>query len=177
MDKKNLPETVLHAGRFLRYMRRGAWEFVQRPNVCGIVGIVAVTPENKLLLVEQFRVPINAPVIELPAGLAGDTEGHQNEPLEAAAARELLDETGYEAKSFKRLTAGCVSAGVTDEIITLFRAENLKKVAAGGGDEAEDITIHEIPLTEVEQWLTARRKSGTVVDLKVYAGLYFARTK
>jgi ADP-ribose pyrophosphatase len=176
MENENLPESVLHEGRFLRYLRRGKWEFVQRPNVSGIVGIVAVTPEQKLILVEQFRIPVNAQVIELPAGLAGDTAGHENEPLENAAARELFEETGYEAGSFTRLTEGCVSAGVTDEIITLFRAGNLKKTGVGGGDENENIKIHEIPLKDVEAWLLERRKGGAVVDLKVYAGLYFARS-
>ena len=175
MPDKNLPESVLLESKHLRFMRRGQWEFVQRRNVCGIVGIIAVTPENKLILVEQFRIPINKPVIELPAGLAGDTAGHENEPLENAAARELMEETGYEATKFTRLTAGSVSAGITDEIITLFRAENLKKVGAGGGDENENIKIHEVPLNEIESWLTARQREGAVADLKVYAGLYYLK--
>jgi len=173
MDPKDLPESVLLETKYIRVVRRGHWDFIQRRNVCGIVGIIAVTPEDKLILVEQFCIPVNRPVIELPAGLAGDTPGHENEPLENAAARELFEETGYEATKFTKLTEGSVSAGITDEIITLFRAENLKKVGAGGGDENENIKIHEVPVNDLERWLAERRAGGAVVDLKVYAGLYY----
>ena len=167
------PDEVLYDGKFLRYLRRGNWEFVQRKKVTGIVGIVAVTAEKKLLLVEQFRMPLNRNVIEIPAGLAGDIAGQENEALELAAARELLEETGYEAKKFTFLTSGAVSAGLTDEAVTLFRADDLKKVNDGGGDGTENITVHEIPLSDVRRWLDERRTSGTMIDLKVYSGLAF----
>ena len=169
----NGPDEVLLDGKFLRYVRRGTWEFVQRKKVSGIVGIVAVTDAKKLLLVEQYRVPLKRNVIEIPAGLAGDVAGHETEPLENAAARELLEETGYEAKTFTYLTEGAVSAGLTDETVTLFRAEQLKKVNAGGGDGTENITVHEIPLADVRRWLDDRRRGGTMIDLKVYSGLSF----
>ncbi len=171
------PDDVLYDGKFLRYVRRGNWEFVQRKKVSGIVGIVAVTAERKLLLVEQYRVPVKCNVIEIPAGLAGDIAGQENEALELAAARELFEETGYEAKKFTQLTAGAVSAGLTDEFITLFRAEELKKVNAGGGDGTENIVVHEIPLSDVRRWLDERRRGGTMIDLKVYSGLAFCPEK
>jgi ADP-ribose pyrophosphatase len=80
----NTPDEVLLDGKFLRYVRRGNWEFVQRKKVTGIVGIVAITAARKLLLVEQYRVPLKRNVIEIPAGLAGDVAGHETEPLENA---------------------------------------------------------------------------------------------
>jgi hypothetical protein len=51
---------------------------------------------------------------------------------------------------------------------------NPEKVAAGGGDHAEDIIVHEVPLAEVAGWLNEQREAGAACDIKIYAGLYFA---
>ena len=173
----NAPEekTLITQGKHLRFVRRGTWEYVERIKVSGIVGIVAVTAAGNLLLVEQFRPPLQNAVIELPAGLAGDVAGSENEALSSAAARELMEETGYQAAEFTFLTEGAASAGVTNEIITLYRASGLKKVQSGGGDGTENIQIHEVPLDGIHEWLNLRRREGKVVDLKIYAGLFFAR--
>ncbi|MCL4806201.1 MAG: NUDIX hydrolase [Thermoanaerobaculia bacterium] len=165
----------LHAGRHLRLVARNGWEFVERPGIHGIVLVVAVTPGGGLLLVEQWREPVGAKVLELPAGLAGDSEGSADEPLEGAARRELLEETGWSAESMERLTSGPPSAGVTSEIVTLFRARGLSQAGPGGGVEGEAITVHEVPLAAVESFLLGREAEGTLVDPKVWAGLWFAR--
>jgi ADP-ribose pyrophosphatase len=162
-------------GKFIQLVRRGKWEYARRKGVSGIIGIVAVTDDGRLLLVEQERAPVAARVIELPAGLAGDEAGHADEPLERAARRELLEETGYEAREMTRVAAGAASAGMTDEVITMFVARGLTKAGDGAGDGSEDITLHEVPLGEVEAWLEARVGEGRLIDLKVYGGLYFAR--
>jgi ADP-ribose pyrophosphatase len=167
-------ETILDR-KHLSLMRRGHWEYVSRKGVCGIVAIVAVTDDGKLVLVEQYRPPVDANVIELPAGLAGDLPGESTEPLENAARRELMEETGYEAAEMRRVADGTPSAGITDEVITLFVAKGLKKTGEGAGDGSEQITLHEVPLREVEGWLAQQRKAGKLVDLKVYGGLYFAK--
>ena len=166
---------TLYDGRHTRFVSLGKWEFVERKGVTGIVGIVAVTEEGKLLLVEQYRPPVGKFVIEIPAGLAGDVAGQETEQLATAARRELLEETGYEAAGMTFLADGASSAGITSEIITLFRATDLKKTGAGDGDGSEEITVHEVPLGEVRQWLQARREEGKLIDLKVYSALYFAR--
>jgi ADP-ribose pyrophosphatase len=166
---------VVADGKYIQLVRQGNWEYARRKGISGIVGVVAVTEDGKLVLVEQFRAPVRAAVIELPAGLAGDAKGHEGEDLADAARRELLEETGYEAKEMRRLAAGAASAGMTDEIITLFRATGLKKTGEGTGDETEDITVHEVALAEVVPWLAEQERSGKLVDLKVYCGLYFAR--
>jgi ADP-ribose pyrophosphatase len=126
------------------------------------------------VLVEQFRPPVNKNVIEIPAGLSGDTPSFKNEDLKLAAARELEEETGYRAGRMTLVASGTASAGLCDEIITLFRATELEKVSDGGGDETESITVHEIPLDEVVQWLEDQRAQDKLVDLKVYSALYFA---
>jgi len=166
--------TILVDAKYLRLVNQNGWEFVQRKGIGGIVGIVAVTDDQKLLLVEQFRPPVGASVIEIPAGLAGDVAGHENEPLDVAASRELLEETGYQAAQMTYLAAGASSAGLTNEIITLYRASGLTKVGPAAGDGGEQITLHEIPLTQVQTWLSDQLRAGRLIDLKVYAALHFA---
>src|SRR5262245_16597959 len=111
---------ILSEGKYIRLVRRGTWDFVQRRGISGVVAIVAVTDAGELVLVEQFRPPVNKRVIEVPAGLAGDIAGQEHEALTEAARRELLEETGYEARSMRYLAEGVASAGLTDETITLF---------------------------------------------------------
>ena len=164
---------TLHAGRFLNLVRRGTWEFVEHHGATGVVGIVAVTDDARLLLVEQFRPPLQKQVIELPAGLAGDIIGEESESLATAAARELVEETGYEAREIRLLTEGASSAGLTDEMISLFLMTGLTKVSDGGGDASENILVHEVPLSDLPNWLEERRRAGWALDPKIYAGLFW----
>ncbi len=162
---------IVWAGEHLDVAVRGHWEYVRRRNITGIVGIVAVTDDGKLVLVEQYRPPLDARVIELPAGLAGDIAGQEDETLATSARRELLEETGYEAREMVPLFTGASSAGLSDEMIAFFGATGLRKVGDGGGDESEDITVHEICVEGVREWLTVQQARGAVVDLKIYAAL------
>ena len=171
----SIKRRVLFSGRFLQMMDIGGWEYVERPGVTGVVAILAVTEEGKMLLVEQHRPAVGGRVIEMPAGLAGDVPGGEREALAEAARRELLEETGYTAARMDLLAECPPSPGLCSEVIALFRAVDLKKVAEGGGDESEDIAMHEVPVEEVSAWLDARRKGGLLVDVKVYWGLYFLR--
>jgi nicotinamidase/pyrazinamidase len=167
------PKEVLYQGKHIELVKIGHWEFADRPKISGIVAIAAVTPENEILLVEQFRPPVGKYVIELPAGLAGDIPGSEKEELSEAAKRELLEETGYQAGKMTYLTAGPPSAGITSEVVTFFLAEELRCVASGGGEPAENITVHKVPRMEAEAWLQKQSQSGKLVDPKVFAGLYF----
>jgi ADP-ribose pyrophosphatase len=99
--------------------------------------------------------------------------GQEGEDLANAARRELLEETGYEAAEMRQVAEGTPSAGITDEVITIYRATGLKKTGLGEGDGSEQITLHEIEVSRVVQWLEAQRAAGKLVDLKVYAGLSF----
>ncbi len=162
---------VLYQGRWLRLLSRGGWEFVERVGARGVVMIVAVTGDDCLLLVEQHRPALEGLVIELPAGLVGDEAGHEDEELDAAARRELLEETGYEAGEMELLTSGPVSPGSSNESLHVLRARALRKVAGGGGVGHEDIRVHEVPLRDIEGWLGERRAAGIRVDLKVWAAL------
>lgn len=117
--------------------------------------------------------PVACRVIELPAGLCGDLTDQPDEALEVAAQQELLEETGYRAKALQELSTVASSAGMTNEVVTIFIADEIEKVESGGGDESEGITVHEIPLVEVHDWLDREQKAGKLVDARVYGGLYF----
>ncbi|MFN9966932.1 MAG: NUDIX hydrolase [Lysobacteraceae bacterium] len=159
-------------GRWLRIRTRGTWEYAERTHAEGqAVIIVAVTPEQKLLFVEQYRVPLQQRTIEMPAGLVGDQDGEDT--LEMAAARELLEETGWQAAHVEVLMEGPTSSGMSNECIAFCRARSLTRVHAGGGDDTEDITVHEVPVAEAARWLTAKMAEGYAMDPKLWAGLWF----
>lgn len=175
-DSEKSDVRVLGEGKFLRLVAADGWEYAERKNVTGIVTIVAEAA-GRIVLVEQYRPPLKADVIELPAGLAGDMPGGADEELELAARRELEEETGYRAAKWERLFAGPLSAGMTTEVVTFFRATGLTRAAAGGGEGSERITVHEVSVAEAETWLAAQAEKGKLVDPKVYAGLYALRSK
>jgi ADP-ribose pyrophosphatase len=168
-----MSDTVLGEGKYLRLLKRGRWEFAARTGDGRAVAIVAVTEAGDLLLVEQHRPPINGPAIELPAGIVGDKEEFEGEDMSVAAERELLEETGYAAEQLEFLTEGPPSPGAMSETIAFFLATGLRKVADGGGDETEDITVHEVPVHDVPQFLRTMADRGVAVDSKVWAGLFF----
>jgi ADP-ribose pyrophosphatase len=167
--------SVIAETDYFRLVRRGGWEFVQRRHATGVVNIIALTDEQKVVLVEQFRPPVERRVIEFPAGLVGDEPQFADEPLQDAARRELLEETGFQAERFEPIFVGASSAGLTDETVTFFRASGLTKVTRGGGSVGEQITVHEVPLEKVDGWLRQKMKRGCLVGARVYAGLYFLR--
>jgi len=167
-------KTVIAEGRFLRLVDEDGWEFAERRNVSGVVVIVAVTPEDEILFVEQFRPAVAGRVLELPAGMAGDLSDQRDESLEVAARRELLEETGYEAESWQHLAVGPPTSGLSSELVTLYRASGLTRVCAGGGDASEDISVHRVRISEAANWLSDRAAAGVLIDPKVYAGLFFA---
>jgi ADP-ribose pyrophosphatase len=162
---------TLFNGRYLRLMQQGSWEYAERTEATSAVIVVAVTPEDRVLFVEQFRIPVGCRSIEMPAGLVGDLGAP--EPVEAAAQRELLEETGWHAERIEFLMQGPSSSGMSNEQVAFVRAHGLRRVHAGGGDESENITVHEIPRLEAAAWLEGRRRAGYAIDPKLYAGLWF----
>ena len=137
-----------------------------------MVGLVAVTPDEEIILVEQYRKPVESLVIELPAGLVGD-HADPDEPILLAAARELEEETGYAATHLEVLMTCPSSAGMSDEMISFVLAKGLTRVGPGGGDDSEDIEVHIVPLKDVDAWLTRQQSAGKPMDPKIYAGLYW----
>jgi ADP-ribose pyrophosphatase len=150
---------------------RGRWEYVERTHAGGLAAIiVAVTPDDRILFVEQFRVPLQKRAIEMPAGLVGDIDA--GESIEDSAIRELEEETGWRAAHAEVLLVGPTSAGLTSERIAFVRATGLAKTGDGGGDDSEDIVVHAVPRAEAPAWLVAKMAEGYELDAKLWAGLW-----
>jgi ADP-ribose pyrophosphatase len=160
------PEEIVWQGKFITAKRRGRWEFVGRAR--GIRAAVILPVEgDDVVLVEQYRVPLGRNCIELPAGLIGDDDGAENEdPLEAAR-RELEEETGYRADSWKVVGEFFSSPGMVSESFTLLKASGLTRVGEGGGTGDEEIAVHRVPLSGVETFLHEARSRGCAVDVRI----------
>ena len=164
------PQTV-YEGKYLRMRVRGHWEYVERTHAGGLAAIIiAVTPDDRILFVEQFRVPLQKRAIEMPAGLVGDVEA--GESIEDSAIRELEEETGWRAAHAEVLLIGPTSAGLSNERIAFVRATDLQKTGEGGGDATEDIVVHAVPRAEAPAWLAAKMAEGYELDAKLWAGLW-----
>ena len=171
MSRTSLP---LFTGNHLELVPDPAtgWEYVQRPNVSGIVVIVATTDQNDVILVEQHRPPVGAKVLELPAGLAGDTAAYAGETLITAARRELLEETGFVSDDWMVVYATTPSAGITSEIHTYVRALTCRRSGPGGGDESEDITTSLVPAADIMDFIrNYAEQPGCLVSSTVLAGV------
>lgn len=162
-------------GRYLSMLEQDGWEFVSRSNASKVVALVAVTADREIVLVEQYRKPVGAPVIEIPAGLVGDLDD-PDEPVLVAAARELEEETGYTAADFSILMECPSSAGMSDEVICFVIARGLVRTGPGGGDSSEDIITHTVALDKVDGWLNGQRAEGKMLDPKVYTALYWLQS-
>lgn len=166
------PRTVWE-GRFITVRARGRWEYLDRRYGALAAVIAARTEDGHVLFVEQYRPPVGAPVIEFPAGLVGDNPHVAGEEAIAAARRELLEETGYEAEHWREVARGPVSPGMSTEVIALFVATGLRRLHDGGGEAEESIIVHEVPMDSVETWLEQQQRRGCLVDPKIHSGLLF----
>lgn len=173
MAKTTDNDTLLYAGHYLTLIDRRGWELVSRKHRVAV--IVAWTPADELLLVEQYRIPLERKTIELPAGLVGDTPGQENEPVLEAAARELEEETGWRAGRVSQIMPCPTSAGMTDEMAVFVRATELERVGDGGGDASEEIRVHAVSRAQVDAWLAGRHGEGLAIDPKIYTALYWSR--
>ena len=163
-------EEVVWSGKYIVAKRRGSWEYVGRAGGIGAAVILAIEEEH-VLLVEQWRVPLQAQCLELPAGLVGDeTEG---EDVATSAARELEEETGYRPDRIEIIGTFASSPGMVSETFTLVRAHGLTKVSDGGGVPGENITVHRVALAGVADFITAKRNEGVIIDVKMLALLQF----
>jgi ADP-ribose pyrophosphatase len=162
---------IVYEGNYLRMVVRGHWEYVERTHADGMaVIIIAVTPGDDVLFVEQYRVPLQARTIEMPAGLVGDD--HASDTLEDAARRDLIEETGWQAGRVQVLLTGPTSSGMSSERIAFVRATQLTRVGTGGGVAGENITVHAVPRAQAPAWLVGKSREGFEVDLKLWAGLW-----
>ncbi len=177
-------ERVLWEGRYIRTSMilykdsSGAdreWEAVSRVNCSGIVIIVAVTKENEVILIRQFRPALNSYVIELPAGLID-----VGEDAISAGKRELIEETSYCSDNFNMLTVGVMSTGVDTDRWNIVVARDAEKAPeylqrAHQADENEEIETIIVPAGNVYDTLDAYARRGDQIDLRIYGLLELAR--
>jgi ADP-ribose pyrophosphatase len=146
------------------------WEALERLGIGGIVVMVAVTSAGNVILEKQFRPPIGRDVIELPAGLV-----EQDEPMEAAAKRELIEETGWSAGKLEFLAEGPISTGASTEALRAYLCTDLVHVGKNGGDDNEIIEVIEVPILQAQEFLRDAQNKGMMVDLKVFGLVELAR--
>lgn len=134
----------------------------------GGVGIVAITPEEKMLFVRQFRKPLERVILEIPAGKIDPGEGSHPE---ITGARELEEETGYRPQKMTKLASMYLSPGFANEMLHLYLAEGLEKVENPRAmDEDEVIEVYELTLDEALE----RLQTGEICDAKtIYALQYW----
>ena len=160
-------EAVVWQGNFIAAKTRGKWEYVSRTRGMHAAVILAIDEDDHVILVEQYRVPIGRPCIELPAGLVGD--GAVDEDAPTAAARELEEETGYRAAHMEVIGEFHSSPGMVSESFTLLRAHGLERVGPGGGTVGENITVHRVPLSAIGDAIAGWRAQGLAIDVRMLA--------
>jgi ADP-ribose pyrophosphatase len=159
-----MSRSVEWQGKYIRIVRDGRWEYVER---CGGVHAVVIIAEHDgmMVLIEQPRVPLgNRKCLELPAGLVGDED---DKGVEETAVKELEEETGFTAERIEVIGEFFSSPGMVSEGFTLVRAHGLRKVGDGGGNEHEDIEVHLVPRAEVPAFVESKREEGTAIDTKL----------
>ncbi len=174
---KNTEEKSLCQGNWLElneihYIdRRGkarTWESVSRRKSSGAVVMFAeLLPSGKWILVRQYRPPVGCSVIEFPAGLI-----EPGEQPEAAAVRELREETGYRGEVVSVSGKAFSSPGLTSEYVIFVRmrvCEEKQGVLQTDFDESEDISCFTVHPDELEAFLEEQKRLGSAVDAKVLA--------
>jgi len=168
-------DETLHEGRVLRTLRRvyrvgdgeHVWEMVTRTTAAGIVACLPVTAAGEAVFLSQPRVPHGRKVIEIVAGIV-----ERGETAEESVSRELAEEAGLKAASFRHVADFTTSAGLTDEVIRTYVAEGcvVDPAARHSGEAAEQIEVFHVPLARAWDWLLARAAEG-LVDPKTFAVL------
>ena len=132
----------------------------------GSAVMMAVDEKNRILLVRQYRLPAGQYLWELPAGRLDEGET----PL-AAAKRELVEETGYKARTWTKLTTFWASPGYVAEKMNLYLATNLTAGEAQPMDD-EKIEMNWFPAKELEAMI----QSNKIMDAKTMLGYFTWKT-
>lgn len=176
---------VIASGKFIElrrinfqdaHGRSRQWEAAVRSPDCGAAGAVMIIarlmPERRIVLVRQFRPPTGKYVIEAPAGLIDP-----GETPEAAARRELFEETGYTGELVKLLPGGYSSAGLTNEtvataIIDIPSEQYLGAPPVSHPEETEEIEVFDVPEDTLLEFLEHEISAGNGVSVKLLLYAY-----
>jgi ADP-ribose pyrophosphatase len=164
IEDGDAPAETVWEGKYISVLKRGPWEYVSRTGSADAVVVLAEV-DGKIVLVEQYRVPVGGRCLELPAGLVGDEDA--NAGVEDTAVKELEEETGYTAERVEILGEFQSSPGMVAESFTLVRAHGVRKIGEGGGTEHEDIAVHLVERSQIPDFIAGRRREGVAVDVKL----------
>jgi ADP-ribose pyrophosphatase len=125
------------------------------------VAIIPLTEANEVLLVKQYRYPLDQEILEIPAGIV-----EEGETFKDTAIRELQEEIGYYPGKLEEVGRFYTSPGFSDEVIALFLAQNLSPFSLEQ-DEDEDIEVKAVPVKKISALL----KDGSIRDCKTFGAL------
>lgn len=149
--EKTLSSTPIFSGRVIDLVvkdvelpdgKTSKREIINHP---GAVAVIAITEEKKIVLINQFRKPLEKTIVEIPAGKLEKDE----DPLDCAK-RELEEETGYQASELEFIMSFYTSPGFADEIIYLYFTDKIE-LGEINRDEDEFIDVIEVTLPEAEK--------------------------
>ncbi|SFL81077.1 NUDIX hydrolase [Pelosinus propionicus] len=141
--------------------KKASREYIKHP---GAVAIVPITKEGNIVLVRQYRYPIGKVLLEVPAGKLD-----KDELPDKCALRELEEETGYVANNLKKMASIYTTPGFTDEIIHLYRAEDLI-FSKPSPDEDEFLDVETYTKEEIKEMIA----DGRINDAKSMLALLLA---
>jgi ADP-ribose pyrophosphatase len=173
---------VLHRGRYLTFRidtieradgTRATRDFAGHP---GAVAILAIDAEDRVLMVRQFRLAAGQTLLEVPAGTLDVADDGSVEDPDVAAPRELEEETGMRAATWRTLGHFYTAPGFTEERMTLYLATDLRPADDGrlGPDEDERLLLDRVPVADA----LAAIDRGDIHDAKsLVALLWLARLR
>uniref|UniRef100_A0A832DFM2 GDP-mannose pyrophosphatase n=1 Tax=Ignavibacterium album TaxID=591197 RepID=A0A832DFM2_9BACT len=126
--------------------------------------VIPIKDDGKIILVKQFRYPLQKTLIELPAGKLDKNE----DPLNCAV-RELEEETGYKAKEFIKLGAIYTAPGYCTEILHIYKAVGLIAGNHNREEGEQGMELLEFSTEEIKQMIL----SGKINDAKTIAGIFY----
>lgn len=133
----------------------------------GGVAVLAITDEQKLILVRQFRKALEKVIYEIPAG---KLEQGENSDPQAAMVRELEEETGMAAATIVKISEFYTAPGFCNEVLHLYKAQNLTKVDNPRPQDADEtIELHEVTLVEAKAMI----RSGEIADAKTIIAIQY----
>jgi ADP-ribose pyrophosphatase len=177
LEEQVVGTEIIHRGRYMEFRvdtieradgTRGTRDVVGHP---GAVAVLALDPEGRLLLVRQWRIPARAALLEIPAGTLDVHDGVTEDP-DLAARRELEEETGHRAATWRKLSTFWTAPGFASELMHLYLATGLTGVGADDDDrltpdEDEHLELRHVPLAEA----LALVDTGGISDAKSILGI------
>ena len=136
-------------------------EYIQHP---GAVVVVPLLDKNTVVMLRQFRYPVNQVLYEFPAGKIDAGENP-----ESCARRELFEETGYSTKNLKYLSRFYPCIGYSDEEILIYLADTITKTPGNHADEDEFLEVITLSTEEAFTLL----KNGKITDSKTIIALFW----